>query len=262
MGDFASGREPWLARLGNLRNVVRQEVVARQLAGHVGTPPQRVLDVGCGQGTQALRLAGAGHEVVGLDPSAEMLDAFRTTLDEVPTDVAARVRLLQGDGLDAPALAGAGGYDVVLLHGVLMYLEDPGPMLAAAAQCLAPGGLLSVVARNGAALAMRPGMRGQWAAALAAFDATTYRNEIGVDARADSIEDLTDRLRALGLAREEWYGVRTFSDRVSVDEPAPTAPRELAALLDAEDRAGRTDPYRGIATLVHVLARKTPERLT
>lgn len=262
MGDFDAGREPWLARLGNLRNVVRQEVVARQVATHVGPPPQRVLDIGCGQGTQAIRLAAAGHLVVGLDPSPDMLAAFDAALTEAGDDVRGRVRLVEGDGLDAPALAGEAPYDLVLLHGVLMYLEDPGPMLAAAAACVAPGGLLSVVARNGAALAMRPGMRGLWAAALAAFDATTYRNEIGVDARADSADDLFARLRSLGLERVEWYGVRTFSDRVSVDEPAPADPRELAALLDAEDRAGRRDPYRAIATLVHVLARRPAERLT
>jgi S-adenosylmethionine-dependent methyltransferase len=52
VADFDGGRERWLARLDNLRNVVRQEVVARQLASHVGPPPRRVLDIGCGQGTQ------------------------------------------------------------------------------------------------------------------------------------------------------------------------------------------------------------------
>jgi SAM-dependent methyltransferase len=262
VADFDAGRGRWLARLGNLRNVVRQEVVARQLAAHVGPAPRRVLDIGCGQGTQALRLAHAGHEVVGLDPSEEMLDAFRGVLASEPPEVVGRVRLVRADGVDAPEAAGTGGYDAVLLHGVLMYLDDPGPMLAAAVSCLRPGGVLSVVARNGSSLAMRPGMRGQWADALAAFDATTYRNEIGVDARADSLDDMTARLSSLGLELEEWYGVRTFSDRVSVDEPAPTQPRELAALLDAEERAGRTDPYRGVATLLHVLARRPVEPVT
>ena len=262
MADFDAGRERWLARLDNLRNVVRQEVVARQLADHVGPPPRQVLDIGCGQGTQSLRLAAAGHDVVGLDPSEQMLDAFRAALETEPAAVGARISLVQGDGLAAPDLAGRSSYDVVLLHGVLMYLEDPAPMLRAAVECLRPGGLLSVVARNGAALAMRPGMRGQWAAALDAFDASTYRNEIGVDARADSLADLTARLHSLGLVEDAWYGVRTFSDRVSVDEPAPSDPRELAALLDAEERAGRTDPYRGIATLVHVVARKPPAPVT
>jgi 2-polyprenyl-3-methyl-5-hydroxy-6-metoxy-1,4-benzoquinol methylase len=52
--------------------MLRQEIVARQLGELIAERPVpgqlRVLDVGCGQGTQALRLADAGHEVTGLDP--------------------------------------------------------------------------------------------------------------------------------------------------------------------------------------------------
>ena len=49
----------WLSRLGGLRDVVRQELVARQLdeqiAGRFPVGQRlRVLDVGMGQGTQAL----------------------------------------------------------------------------------------------------------------------------------------------------------------------------------------------------------------
>ncbi len=35
-----------VARLGNLRNVVRQELISRQLADHLPSPPARILDVG------------------------------------------------------------------------------------------------------------------------------------------------------------------------------------------------------------------------
>ena len=34
MSPFEPGEARWIERLGNLRNVVRQEVMARQLAGH------------------------------------------------------------------------------------------------------------------------------------------------------------------------------------------------------------------------------------
>ena len=48
--------------------MVRQELVARQLAAHLpAARPARILDVGCGQGTQLLRLAWQGHQVTGLD---------------------------------------------------------------------------------------------------------------------------------------------------------------------------------------------------
>jgi S-adenosylmethionine-dependent methyltransferase len=46
--DTAEGR--WIDHLGTLRNVVRQEIIARQLADLV-RPGMHVLDVGCGQGT-------------------------------------------------------------------------------------------------------------------------------------------------------------------------------------------------------------------
>ncbi len=49
-------------RLGRLRDVVRQELVAAQLREVLPAgAPLRVLDVGCGQGTQALALARAGR---------------------------------------------------------------------------------------------------------------------------------------------------------------------------------------------------------
>ena len=54
MNDFAAGERRWIDGLGNLRNTIRQELIGRQLAPHANAG-MTVLDVGCGQGTQALR---------------------------------------------------------------------------------------------------------------------------------------------------------------------------------------------------------------
>ncbi|HXB50827.1 MAG TPA: methyltransferase domain-containing protein [Streptosporangiaceae bacterium] len=94
---FAAGAEQWRARLGTLRQAMRQEVVARQLAAHLADLPQRrVLDIGCGQGTQAVLLARRGHFVTGLDSSAQLLGDFRAALAAEPAEVADRVHLVQG----------------------------------------------------------------------------------------------------------------------------------------------------------------------
>ncbi|MFK4119430.1 MULTISPECIES: bifunctional 2-polyprenyl-6-hydroxyphenol methylase/3-demethylubiquinol 3-O-methyltransferase UbiG [Streptomyces] len=209
----------------------------------------RVLDVGMGQGTQALRLARLGHQVTGLEQDATMIAAARAALSGEPEGIRERMRIIEGDGRETGAHFLPGSFDVVLCHGVLMYLQDPDALLAGLARVLAPGGLLSLLVRNGDALAMRPGLAGDWAGALAAFDSVSYRNRLGVDARADRRAALTDTLAGIGAPLHAWYGVRVFTD-TAPDGTEP--PADLETLLAAEERAGKTDPYRGVAALLHL----------
>jgi S-adenosylmethionine-dependent methyltransferase len=257
---FTPGEQQWRAHLGTLRQVVRQELVARQLAGHLPAGAGlRVLDLGCGQGTQLLRLARHGHAVTGLDGSQTLLRDLERSLRAEPPGVAGRVRAVRGDVTDAAALLEAESFDVVMCHGVLMYFPDPGPVLEAAAAMAAPGAIVSLLARNGDALAMRPGLHGDWAAAAAAFGGTAYRNRLGVQARADRLDDLTARLAGQGLEIRAWYGVRVFTDLAGDDAPVPD-PATLAAILDCEERAGCADPYRRVAPLVHLVAQRPAAR--
>ncbi|MBV7694807.1 bifunctional 2-polyprenyl-6-hydroxyphenol methylase/3-demethylubiquinol 3-O-methyltransferase UbiG [Streptomyces sp. TRM70350] len=209
----------------------------------------RVLDVGMGQGTQALRLARAGHQVTGIEKDATMLAAARSALTEEPEGIRERVRLIEGDGRDTGVHFLPGSFDVVLCHGVLMYVDDPDPLLAGLARMLAPGGLLSLLVRNGDALAIRPGLSGDWAAALAAFDTTAYRNRLGLDVRADRLAALTATLAGIGAPLHAWYGVRVFTDTAA---DGADVPADVETLLAVEERAGRTDPYRGVAALLHL----------
>ncbi|MFF4013764.1 class I SAM-dependent methyltransferase [Streptomyces sp. NPDC001843] len=229
-------------------------MVARQLdeqiAGRFPVGQRlRVLDVGMGQGTQALRLARAGHKVTGVEQDATMIAAAREALSGQPEGIRDRMRIVQGDGRDTGVHFLPGSFDVVLCHGVLMYVEEPDPLVAGLARMLAPGGLLSLLVRNGDALAMRPGLSGDWAGALAAFDTTAYRNRLGLDVRADRLATLTATLAGIGAPLHTWYGVRVFTDTAP---DGAELPADLDTLLAAEERAGRTDPYRGVAALLHL----------
>lgn len=52
-----------------------------QIAGRFAVGRRlRVLDVGMGQGTQALRLARAGHQVTGVERDATMIAADRKSV--------------------------------------------------------------------------------------------------------------------------------------------------------------------------------------
>jgi hypothetical protein len=104
-----------------------------------------------------------------------------------------------------------------------------------------------------------------WQAALAAFDEhdaargegrdMRYINEIGTPARADDLETLTAVAAADGLRLESWYGVRIAVDLEELDPAPPSDPRQLAALLDVEERLGAADPYRQLGQLAHLILR-------
>lgn len=120
MDEFSAGENTWTERLGNLRNTVRQELIGRHLEDHVQDGAS-VVDVGCGQGTQAIRLARRGCSVTGVDPSAHLL--ARCAADVDVAGVAVEMR--QGHLEDLDAVVGDRTFEVVCAHGVLMYLDDP-----------------------------------------------------------------------------------------------------------------------------------------
>lgn len=209
----------------------------------------RVLDVGMGQGTQALRLARAGHQVTGVEREPTMIAAARQALAGEPEGIRERVRIVEGDGRDTGVHFLPGSFDLVLCHGVLMYVEEPDALLAGLARMLAPGGLLSLLVRNADALAMRPGLSGDWTGALNAFDTVSYRNRLGLEVRADRLTAVTAALAGIGAPLHSWYGVRVFTDTAA---DGAGLPADVETLLAAEERAGRTDPYRAVAALLHL----------
>lgn len=108
----------------------------RLLLRQVPAEAQRVLDVGCGAGTLARRLAATVPHVEGIDRSAEMIGAARSA---APSHVSLRV----ADALtvDLPAAS----YDAVLSVAVLHHLplDEALPRMAG---WLRPGGVLAALA--------------------------------------------------------------------------------------------------------------------
>jgi S-adenosylmethionine-dependent methyltransferase len=235
-----------------MRQVVRQELVWRQLASHlppVGSGAPRAIDLGCGQGTQALHLARRGYEVVGVEE--ELLENARSAAAGAPRAVRRRLAFLQADLLNLPASL-VGRFDAVCCHGVAMYLplDD---VTTAAVEAAREGGVVSVLTRNRAGIAMRAGMCGEWQAAVAGFDARIYRNRLGLDeVRADEPEEVARSLEQAGAAPVAWYGVRLFSDHFDDDY----LPEDPQGLICAEEEAGRRDPYRRLTALTHTIAVK------
>jgi S-adenosylmethionine-dependent methyltransferase len=118
--SFTGHEARWQQGLGRLRDVVRQELGTRQLGAELAPRPVRILDLGCGQGTQALRLARRGHEVTAVDASANLLVRLERDLAAEPAEVRARVRVERSLIEDYAERPGVSRFPVVLCHGVLM----------------------------------------------------------------------------------------------------------------------------------------------
>jgi SAM-dependent methyltransferase len=240
-------------RYSTLGGRVRTHVIDAHLRQHLPAPPAPVLDVGGGAGNQSIPLARRGHPVTILDSSPAMLSRARERLAGEPAETAARVRLIEATAEDARRAVGDERFASVLCHEVIMYFEDPRPLVAALAELVRPGGIVSVLAKNARALAVRPALEGRWADALAAFDRDREVNSLGLDTRGDTVDGLAALMVEHGLKPIAWYGVRLFTDHAS--PPAPEDSALTAQALAVELKASRRDPYRQLSRLFHMIAR-------
>ena len=104
-------------------------------------PPGRGLDVGCGTGVLAARLARAGWTMTGADPSGGMLDVLRARSPEVTA--------VQASGTDLPFPDDT--FDVVLSVATLHHIADAGDVrrtLAEMVRVTRPGGRVLVWDHN------------------------------------------------------------------------------------------------------------------
>ena len=97
---------------------------------------QDVLELGCGTGTTALRLAHSTRRLLATDVSSAMIAIAQEKLVAQPTPQLS----FAVAAADAPVI-GQGAYDAVLAFNLLHLVSDLDQVLAFAVQALRPGGL-------------------------------------------------------------------------------------------------------------------------
>ena len=105
-----------------------------------GKAPLKILDVGCAQGTLALMLAEAGHQVTAVDLRPEFLDYARSRHEK------GDIRFVQGNALELDL---PGPFDLIFANQILEHLVHPVELVRGLADRLAPGGRLVVTTPNG-----------------------------------------------------------------------------------------------------------------
>lgn len=135
-----------LLRALEVTEPLRDEVMHRAISAFAPPPGSRGLDVGCGIGSQTLRLAdavGGDGRVTGVDVCAEVL--ARARLYAGAAGVSGRCDFVSGDMNALPF--DAGSFDWLWSADCIAYpAGDPLPALREAARVLRPGGRVAVLA--------------------------------------------------------------------------------------------------------------------
>ncbi len=255
-----------------LRQAINESAPDRRLA---------VVDAGGGSGGFAVPLAEQGHDVTVVDPSPDALASLARRATE--RGVGDLVHGRQGDLTNLLEVVDRNAADLVLCHNVLEFVDAPADALVTAVRALRPGGLLSVLAANRAAAVLARAVAGKFTAAAAvlaeALDAPVAAGagtpgpgaggnpgvagpgaaSAGTAARRFDAAGLAKLVNGAGARVSFIHGVRVFVDLVpsALAEADQTA---AEALLRLELAASTMAPYIDIATQLHVLARRPPDR--
>lgn len=152
---FAAIAEEWWNPDGQFRplhrfNPVRLAWLCDRIAQHFGRDLRgnrpfeglRLLDIGCGGGLLAEPMARLGATVTGIDATRRNVEVARLHAEGSGLPIAYRFATAEELAADGPR------FDVVLNMEVVEHVADRETFLAAAAELLAPGGLMAVATLN------------------------------------------------------------------------------------------------------------------
>jgi S-adenosylmethionine-dependent methyltransferase len=213
----------------------------------------RALDVGCGTGATAVRLARLGIHVTLLDSSPAMLDIAQRAAREAR--VTEKIALQHGDASRLTNLFRVASFDVILCHNVLEFLDDPIVVLCAAARALRDSSaILSILVRNRGGEVFK--------AAIQAGDLANAENNLTAEWGQESLyggrvrlftpESLQAMLRAASLAAIGEQGVRVLADYLP-SQISRSA--EYERILELERKLGSRPEYAAVARYTQCFAR-------
>ena len=219
-------------------------------------PSLCALDLGCGTGAIAVRMARLGIHVTLLDSSPAMLDiAQRAAREAGVTD---KIVLKHGDATQVADLFPMGSFDIVLCHNILEYVDHPSAVLSAAAQvmrCDSTGiGILSILVRNWAGEVFKAGIQeGDLGAAEHNLTAEWGHESLyGGRVRLFTADSLRAMLKVASLAVTAERGVRVISDYLP---PQVSRSADYERIFELERKLGSRPEFVAVARYTQYLAR-------
>ena len=231
-------------------NILAYAIRQHNLRKHLGEN-LKILDVGGGNGEEAIQLAKDGHCIHILDMSEEMLGQAQEKLEHHSLNH--KVSLQEGAIENIPQLLGEASFDVVLCHNVLQYVKDIRTALMVVSFALKPDGFSSVICINRYSEAMRQATQQQDipAAKKALFESTYVTYALGLSVALLTPDDIIDPATETALKLEAHYGIRCINDYVM-----DNATKTQESILDLELELTDTYPYYLLARFFQLILRK------
>jgi S-adenosylmethionine-dependent methyltransferase len=254
---FQSGADKYAAYLETPEGRLRCGLAFANLQDFLVLPQSRRslrgLDLGCGTGATAVRLARLGIHMTLLDSSSAMLDIAKRAAREAGVD--GRIALNHGDAAQVANLFPAGSFDVVLCHNTLEYVDDPVAVLRGAARAMRDSSaILSVIVRNQAGEVLKAAIQaGDLAAAEQNLTAQWGHESLyGGKVRLFTAESLQAMLMEASLAVTAKRGLRVVSDYLP---PRVSVSAEYDRIFELELKLGRRPEFAAVARYTQCLAR-------
>jgi len=252
---FRTGAAKYAAYLETPEGRLRLDLAFANLQDFLphATRALRALDIGCGTGAMAVRLARLGLHVTLLDSSVPMLDLAKRAAREAGTTE--RVALIHGDASQFANLFHAEMFDVILCHNVLEYVDDPCAVLRSAVGALRdPSSIISVLVRNQAGEVLKAAIQDGDLAAAERNLTAEWGNEslYGGRVRLFMAETLRAMLFESSLAVAAVRGVRVLSDYLP---PSVSRSDEYNRILELECKLGKRPEFAAVARYTHCFAR-------
>jgi S-adenosylmethionine-dependent methyltransferase len=254
---FQSGVDKYAAYLETPEGRLRLDLALANLVEFLplreAARPLHALDLGCGPGALAVRLAQLGIHVTLLDSSPAMLDFAKRAAREA--GVAEKIEHKQGDAAQLASSFEAGSFDLILCHNILEYVDDPAAVLRGAARAMrGPSAILSVLVRNQAGEVLKAAIQaGDLAAAEQNLTAQRGHESLyGGDVRLFAADALQAMLLEASLTITARRGVRVVSDYLP---PRVSLSAEYERVFELELKVGRRAEFAAVARYTQFLAR-------
>lgn len=239
LGVYGSGK-------GKVRLSVLKYDITRNIPEIECKKNLSILDAGGGMGQISRWLAAKGHEVLLADVSEQMLAIAKE--ENIKESLQDKIKIVRAAIQELPQLLKGQTFDLILLHGVIEWMENPIEGFECLIPLLKPNGVVSLLFHNLDKLIMKWGINSQYEKALPGKPCKTKKLTPNNSLSYRDLEPVFDKNRFDVVSKAGvriFYGFFAKLTTEAVDET-----------FELEKKYLYTEPFASMGEHIHYILRK------